>query len=95
MFWKLHFTVYSNFKIEKGSNALTKLRSENFWKLRRAIINTPMRLQLNICHKKELLSLIFFFSNTCANTQQVLPVQTGCTGRMNEWCEKLAMKALT
>ena len=60
MFWKLHFTVYSNFKIEIGSNALTMLRSENLWKLRRAIINRPMRLQLNICHKKELLSLIFF-----------------------------------
>ena len=60
MFWKLHFTVCFNFKIKIGSNALTKLRSENLWKLQRAIINRPMRLQLDICHKKELLSLIFF-----------------------------------
>ena len=34
-----------------------------------------MRLQLIICHKKELLS--FFFYETRANTQQLLPVQTG------------------
>ena len=30
MFWKLHFTVLSNFKIKLSSNAVTKLRSENF-----------------------------------------------------------------
>ena len=39
-----------------SSNALTKLRSENLWKLCTTIINRPMRLQLIICHKKELLS---------------------------------------
>ena len=33
-----------------------------------------MRLQLIICHKKELIR--FFFYKTRANTQQVLPVQT-------------------
>ena len=54
MFWKLHFTVKSNFKIKISSHALTKLRSKNLWKLRTAIINGPMRQQLIICHKKEL-----------------------------------------
>ena len=34
-----------------------------------------MRLQVIICHKKELLH--FFFYKTHAITQQVLPVQTG------------------
>ena len=32
-----------------------KLQLENLRKLRTAIINRPMRLQLIICHKKELL----------------------------------------
>ena len=59
MFWKLHFTVQSNFKMNIGSNALTKLRSETFWKLRTAIVNRPMRLKLYICQKKELLSSLF------------------------------------
>ena len=27
-----------------------------------------------------------FFYKTRANMQQVLPVQTVCTGTMNEWC---------
>ena len=61
------------FKIKIGSNALTKLRSENLWKLRTEF--DLMRMQLIICRKKELLSLIFY--KTCASTQQVLPVQTG------------------
>ena len=56
MFWKLYFTVSSNFNIRISSNALMKLRSKNLWKLRTAIINRPIRLQLIICHKKELLS---------------------------------------
>ena len=56
MFWKLHVTVQSNFKVKIGSNAVTKLRSENLWKLRTAMIKKPMRLQVIICHKKELLS---------------------------------------
>ena len=59
MFWKLHFTVQSNFKIKIGSNALTKLRLVNLWKLRTAIINRPKRLQIIICRKKELLSSLF------------------------------------
>ena len=46
------------FKTKISSNALRKLRLENLWKLRTAIINRPMRLQLIICHKKELLSSI-------------------------------------
>ena len=57
-----------------SSNALTKLRSENVWKLRTAIINKPMRLQLIIWHKKELF--LRFFCETHANAKQVLPVQT-------------------
>ena len=74
MFWKLHFTVESDFKIKIGSNALTKLQSENLWKLRTGRINRSIiRLQLIICHKKELLS---FFYKTRANMQQVLPVRT-------------------
>ena len=54
VFWKLHFTIQSDFKIKISSNALTKLRLKNFWKLRTAILNRPMRLQFIICHKKEL-----------------------------------------
>ena len=41
-----------------SSNTLTKLRSENLWKSRIAIIKRPKRLQVIICHKKELLSLL-------------------------------------
>ena len=59
MFWKLHFTVQSNFKIKIGLNALTNLQSENLWKLQTANINRPMRLQVIICHKKEFLSSLF------------------------------------
>ena len=59
-----------------SSNALTRLRSENLWKLGTAIINRPMKLQLIICHKKELLSLLSSIK-TRATAQQVLPVQTG------------------
>ena len=38
------------------------------------MINRPMRLQLITCQKK---SFFAFFYKTRANTQQVLPVQTG------------------
>ena len=54
MFWKLDFTVQSNFKIKIRPNALTKLQLENLWKLRKSI-----RLQVIICPKKELLSSLF------------------------------------
>ena len=40
-----------------------------------------MRLQVIICHKKELLR---FFYKTRANTQQMLPVKTGLY-RYDEW----------
>ena len=40
-------------------------------------LNIPMRLQLIICFKKELLNFFAFFYKTRANTQQMLPVQTG------------------
>ena len=39
------------------------------------MIKRPIRRQLNICQNKELLR--FFFYKTRANTQQVLPEQTG------------------
>ena len=91
MLWKLHFEVKSNFKLEISSNALTKLRSENRWKLRTAIINRPMRLQLIICHRKELLSSLssvklVLIGNKCYQCKQV------CTGTMNEWCKILTIK---
>ena len=38
-------------------------------------INRPMRLQLTICHKKNPFFALFY--KTRANTQQVLPEQTG------------------
>ena len=61
------------FKIKIGPNALTKLRSEYLWKLRTEF--DLMRMQLIICHKKELLSSLFYKTRACM--QQVLPVQTG------------------
>ena len=64
------------FKIKIGLYVLTKLRSENLWKLRTAIIKRPIKLPLIICHKKSSF-LRFFFYETRANTQQVLSVQTG------------------
>ena len=69
------YSLQSNliFKIKISSNALTKLRSENLWKLRTEF--DLMRLQLIICHKRALF--FAFFYKTRANTQQVLPVQTG------------------
>ena len=72
----------------------TKLRSENLWKLRTAIINRPLRLQLIICHKKELLSSLssiklVLIRNKCYQCKLV------CTGTMNEWCKILTIKTLT
>ena len=55
-----------------------KLQLENRWKLRTAIINRPLRLQT----KKA--PFFAFYYKTRANTQQVLPVQTGFSGTMNE-----------
>ena len=51
-----------------GSNALTKLRSENLWKLRIAIINRPINRSFLLTTKKELLSSLFFYK-TSANTK--------------------------
>ena len=53
-----------------------KLRLDNVWKLRTAIINRPLKLQLNICHKKKAPFFAFFYK-TRANAQQVLAIQTG------------------
>ena len=94
MFCKLHFEVQSNFKLEISSNALTKLRSENLWKLRTAMINRRLRLQLIICHKKVLRSSLssvklLLIGNKCYQSKLV------CIGTMNEWCKILTIKTLT
>ena len=39
--------------------------------------------------------LRFFFYETRANTQQVLPVQIGLYLYENEWCKKLTMETFT
>ena len=85
MFWKLHFTVSSNFKIKISSNALTKLRSENLLKLQTAIIDTPMRLQLIICHKKELFFSLSSIKLVLIRTK-CYQCKLVCTGSINEWC---------
>ena len=95
MFWKLHFIVSPNFKIKISSNAQTKLRSENLWKSRTAIIiNRPMRLQLNVSHKKDLLSWfssikLGLIPNKCFQCKLV------CTGTINKWCKVSTIKTLT
>ena len=78
-----------------SSNALTRLRSENLWKLRTEIINRSMRLQLIIYYKKELLFSLSLFSiqlvlmrNKCFQCKLV------CTGTVNEWCKILTIKTL-
>ena len=48
----------------------------NLWKLRAAIINRPMRLQLIINLSQKIALFFAFFHKTRANAQQVLPVQT-------------------
>ena len=73
---------------------LWKLRSKNLWKLRTTIINRLIRLQLIICHKKELLSSLSFIKlvvkcNKCYQCKLV------CTGTMNNWCTILTIKTLT
>ena len=83
-----------NFKTKITSDALMKLQLENLRKLRTAIIIRPMRLQLIICRKKELLSSLFFIKlvlirNKCYQCQLV------CTIMINEWCNILAIKTLT
>ena len=78
------------FKIKIGSNALTKLRSENLWKLRTEF--DLMRLQLIICPEKELLRFsikLGLARNKCYQCKLV------CTGTMNEWCKILTIKTLT
>ena len=71
-----------------------KLRLENLWKLRTAIINRPMRLQLIIYRKKELLSslssiklvLIRYKCYQCKLVRTIM---------INEWCKILTIKTLT
>ena len=59
-----------------NSDGLTKLRLENLWILWTAIINRPIwGCSLLFATKKPFL--IAFFYKTRANTQQVLPGQTG------------------
>ena len=45
-----------------------------------------MRLQLIICHKKELVSSLCFIK---------LELIRNCTGTMNKWCKILTIKTLT
>ena len=80
------------FKIKIGSNALTKLRSENLWKLRTEF--DLMRMQLIICHKKELLSSLSSIKLVLALNKCYL-CKLVCTGTMNEWCKILTIKTLT
>ena len=82
------------FTIKISSKALTKLRSVSFWKLRTAIINRFMRLELIICPKKERISSLSSIKlvpirNKCYQCKLV------CTGTMNEWCKILTIKILT
>ena len=84
--------IYFNIKI--SSNALTKLRWKKLRKLRTAIIKRPMRLQLIICHKKELLPLLSsiklkLIHNKCYQCKLI------CTGAMNKCCKILTIKILT
>ena len=93
MCWKLQFIVQSNFKKKLGSNVLTKLQSENLWKLRTAIIRL-MRLQIIISHKKELFSWLssiklVLIRNKCYQCKLI------CTGTINKCCKKLRIKTLT
>ena len=71
-----------------------KLQLENLRKLRTAIIDRPMRLQLIICHKKEFLSSLssiklVLIRNKCYQCQLV------CSVMINEWSKILAIKTLT
>ena len=71
-----------------------KLQLENLRKLRTVIINRPMRLQLIICHKKELLpslssTKLVQIRNKCYQCQLV------CTIMINEWSKILVVKTLT
>ena len=70
-----------------------KLQLENLWKLQTAIIDRPMRLQLIICHKKELLPSLssiklVLIRSKCYQCQLV------CTIMINEWSKILAIKTL-
>ena len=79
------------FRDKNKFKCTTKLRSENLWKLRTAINNRPMRLQFIICHKKELLCLLFsvklaLIRNKCYQCKLV------CTVTMNKWCKTVAAR---
>ena len=99
LWWSLcvsKVTVYSliSFQDKNKIKCSTKLRLKNLWKLGTAIINIPLRLQVIICHIKELLPSLFsikleLIRNKC---YQYKPV---CTGTMNEWCKILTIKTLT
>ena len=93
MLRKLYFTVQSNFEIKISSNELTKLRSENLWKLQTAIIRL-MRLQLIIYNKNKLFSSLSSVKlvqkrNRCYQCKLV------CTGTINKWFKIFMIKTLT
>ena len=79
------------FKIKISSNALTKLRSENLWKLRTEF--DLMRLQFIICRKKELLSSLSSIKLVLAHNK-CYQCKLVCTGTMNKWCKILTIKTL-
>ena len=94
-FCVLEVIFYSliQFQDKNTFKCTTKLRSENLWKLRTAIIDRPMRLQLIVCLKKELLSSLssvklVLIRNKCYQCKLV------CIGLMNEWY-KIAYYYLT
>ena len=66
----------------------------NLWKLQTAIINRPMRLQLIICHKKEVHSSLSSIKLVLIRDKCYL-CKLVCTDTMNEWCKILTIKTLT
>ena len=77
-----------NFKIKIGPNALIKLRSENLWKLRTAIIKLIDLWDCSLLFATKKTSFrFFFFHKTRAKTQQVLPEHTALY-RYDEWMEQ-------
>ena len=71
-----------------------KLRYENLWKLRTAIINRPMRLQVIICHEKELHSSLYSIKLVLIRNKRY-QYKLVCTIMINEWCKILGIKTLT
>ena len=77
MFRKLHFTVQSNFKKKTSSNALTIAAIGKPLQIAN-INNNSQTSEAAAYYLSQKIPLFFaLFYKTRANTQQVLPVQTG------------------